>query len=111
MWDIHFEGNEKWTDETLLSFLKEEAITPGMPKGNVDCAAIVQKIRQEYGEIVWVSASIEGSRLVIQIKENEDTIQEIPEGRKPRYFIAKRDVRSQTSSPGVEFPWFMPEIR
>ncbi|MDO4599271.1 MAG: sporulation protein YqfD [[Ruminococcus] gnavus] len=91
VWDIHFEGNETWTDETLLGFLKEEAITPGMPKGKVDCAAIVQKIRQEYGEIVWVSASIEGSRLLIQIKENEDTIQEILEEEKPCDLIAKKD--------------------
>ena len=52
IWDIHFEGNEKWTDEVLLQFLEQEKITPAMPKGKVDCADIVRKIRQKYDDIV-----------------------------------------------------------
>ena len=73
IWDINFEGNEKWTNETLLEFLEEKEVTPHMPKSKVDCARIVKEIRKEYDDIVWVSASIDGSRLRIQIKENEDT--------------------------------------
>ena len=76
IWDIHFEGNEKWTNETLLEFLEEKEITPHMPKSKVDCALIVKEIRKAYDDIVWVSASIDGSRLRIQIKENEDTFRE-----------------------------------
>lgn len=75
IWDIHFEGNEKWTNETLLEFLETKNVTPHMPKNKVDCAQIVKDIRKEYDDIVWVSASIDGSRLSIQIKENEDTFQ------------------------------------
>ena len=79
IWDIHFEGNEKWTEETLLEFLETKNITPGMPKKNIDCTQIVKDIRQQYDDIIWVSASIDGSRLRIQIKENEDTfLQENP---------------------------------
>lgn len=73
IWDIHFEGNEKWTEETLLEFLETKNIAPGMPKKDVDCTKIVKDIRQQYDDIIWVSASIDGSRLRIQIKENEDT--------------------------------------
>ncbi len=80
IWDIHFEGNEKWTNETLLEFLEEKEVTPHMPKSRVDCARIVKDIRQEYDDIVWVSASIDGSRLRIQIKENEDTFREADTG-------------------------------
>lgn len=76
IWDIHFEGNEKWTNETLLEFLEEKEVTPHMPKSKVDCALIVKEIRKEHDDIVWVSASIDGSRLRIQIKENEDTFRE-----------------------------------
>lgn len=76
IWDIHFEGNEKWTDQTLLEFLHTKEVAPGMKKSRIDCAQIVKDIRQEYDEIVWVSASIDGSRLRIQIKENEDTFRE-----------------------------------
>lgn len=76
IWDIHFVGNEKWTDETLAEFLASEDVTPFMLKSSVDCQGIVKAIRKEYNDIVWVSASIDGSRLKIQIKENEDTFRE-----------------------------------
>lgn len=74
IWDIHFEGNEKWTDQTLLEFLNTKEVSPAMPKSKVDCSQIVKDIRAQYDDIVWVSASIDGSRLRIQIKENEDTL-------------------------------------
>lgn len=77
IWDIHFEGNEKWTNETLLAFLETKDVSPHMPKQKVDCARIVKDIRMQYDDIVWVSASIDGSRLRIQIKENEDTFRDV----------------------------------
>ena len=76
IWDIHFEGNEKWTDQTLLEFLDTKDVSPAMPKRRVDCSRIVKDVRARYDDIVWVSASIDGSRLRIQIKENEDTFRE-----------------------------------
>ena len=76
IWDIHFEGNDKWTDQTLLEFLETKEVSPGMPKSRVDCSRIVKDIRARYDDIVWVSASMDGSRLRIQIKENEDTFRE-----------------------------------
>ena len=91
IWDVHFEGNEKWTDEVLLQFLEQEHITPAMPKAKIDCSEIVRKIRQNYDDIVWVSASIDGSRLNIQIKENEDTFREVQKEEKPCDLIAERD--------------------
>ena len=74
IWDIHFEGNETRTSETLLEFLDTKDVTPAMPKKAVDCFQIAKDIRAQYPDIVWVSASINGSRLKIRIKENEDTI-------------------------------------
>lgn len=76
IWDIHFEGNEKWTDSTLTDFLASENVAPFMLKSRVDCQGIVKAIRKEYNDIVWVSASIDGSRLEIRIKENEDTVRD-----------------------------------
>lgn len=76
IWDIHFEGNQKWPDETLLEFLDTQGVAPSMLKSNVDCPGIVKAIRGEYNDIVWVSASIEGSLLEIRVKENEDTFQD-----------------------------------
>ena len=95
IWDIHFEGNVRWPDETLTEFLKEEGITACMLKSNVDCPGIVKAVRKEYNDIVWVSASIDGSRLKIQIKENEDTFREedvsVAQEDKPTDLIASAD--------------------
>lgn len=76
IWDIHFEGNETYTDEVLMEFLQQIDVYPAMPQKSVDCPQIVKEIREEYDDIVWVSVSIEGSRLFIHIKENDDTFAE-----------------------------------
>lgn len=72
IWDIHFTGNEKWTDETLIRFFETMDVHPGMLKSRVDCQKINEAIREQYKDIVWVSASLEGSLLNVRIKENED---------------------------------------
>ena len=98
IWDIHFEGNERYPDTTLAEFLESEGVAPAMLRSRVDCPGIVKAIRKEYNDIVWVSASIDGSRLKIQVKENEDTFPEkdasvVPDGReeKPVDLIASAD--------------------
>ena len=67
-----------------------------MLRSRVDCPGIVKAIRKEYNDIVWVSASIDGSRLKIQIKENEDTFPEegeetSAEDEKPVDLVAAAD--------------------
>ena len=98
IWDIHFQGNERYPDTTLAEFLESEGVAPAMLRSRVDCPGIVKAIRKEYNDIVWVSASIDGSRLKIQVKENEDTFPEkdasvVPDGgeEKPVDLIASAD--------------------
>ena len=98
IWDIHFEGNVRYPDTTLAEFLESEGVAPAMLRSRVDCPGIVKAIRKEYNDIVWVSASIDGSRLKIQVKENEDTFPEkdasvVPDGgeEKPVDLIASAD--------------------
>lgn len=94
IWDIHFEGNQKWTDETLSEFLDSKGVAPFMLKSSVSCADIVKDIRKEYNDIVWVSASIDGSRLKVQIKENEDTFKEetdVSQEEHPTDLVAETD--------------------
>ncbi len=79
IWNIDITGNQSYTDDTLLRFLETCDVKNGMPVGKVDCARIVKDIRKEYDDIIWVSASIRGTRLIIQVKENEDTIRQIDE--------------------------------
>lgn len=74
IWNIDITGNQSRTDESILEFLGSKNVEDGMPKSDVDCARIVKDIRKEYDDIIWVSASIRGARLIIQVKENEDSL-------------------------------------
>lgn len=76
VWNIHIEGNYSRTDEMILEYLETKNVRHGMPKSQVDCAQIVKDIRKNFDDIIWVSVSIEGTRLLIHIKENSDTIKE-----------------------------------
>lgn len=69
VWMIQIEGNIEITTETILEYLQEENIHTGMSKKEVLCDEIVKKIRKEYDQITWASASLDGSRLLVRIKE------------------------------------------
>ena len=83
VWNIQITGNLHQTTETLLEFLETEGVYSGMPVSQVDCEKIGEEIRREFPDIIWVSASLEGSRLHVQVKEGlleeEPGAQEEPE--------------------------------
>lgn len=93
IWNIHIEGNFTRTDETILEYLETQGVIHGMRKSKLDCAKIVRDIRKEFHDIIWVSASIEGTRLLIQVKENTDTMkeQEVNKGDPGTDLIASQD--------------------
>ena len=73
IWDIRLEGNHYNSDDTIWETLKTMNVTDGMPKRNLDCQQIAANIRETFPDIVWVSAKIEGTCLVLEMKENEDS--------------------------------------
>ena len=72
IWDIEILGTHTRTEEVIRTFLKEKNVNTGMRRSDIDCDRIVKDIRKGFDDIIWVSASIEGTRLIIQMKENED---------------------------------------
>ncbi len=75
IWNIHIEGNVSLSTEVLLQYLEEENVVHGMWKKDVDCEAIRTGLRIQYPDIVWVSAEIRGTRLIIRMKENRDSFE------------------------------------
>lgn len=71
IWNITLEGNYHFTDDTLLHYLDTLDIRYGMAKSGIDCDMLEESIRSRYPEIIWVSARISGTRLMIKVKENE----------------------------------------
>ncbi len=83
LWNISLEGNLRFTDDTLLHYLNSIGISCGMPCAGIDCVALEEAIRESYPEIIWVSARVSGTRLLIRVKENETAGGKIEEYTKP----------------------------
>ena len=73
IWNIHIEGNYSRTTDVILDYLETEQVVHGMPKSQVDCKEIQSMIRIEFPDIIWVSAEVKGTRLIIRVRENMDT--------------------------------------
>ncbi len=71
IWDIQFEGNYRYTYDTLVKWLETQDTYYGMLKSRINCEDLEAAIRTSFPEITWVSARVSGTRLLIHIKENE----------------------------------------
>lgn len=72
IWGIELEGNLYCTEEVLLEELEKEEILPGMRKEKIDCNKITSMLRKKFDNITWASAYIDGTKLMIHIKENNE---------------------------------------
>lgn len=75
IWNIDIKGNHSITDEVLIEYLETEGVYHGMKRTKVNCEAIDTNIRKNFDKIIWVSASLEGCNIIVQVKENTDTFQ------------------------------------
>lgn len=71
IWTVELKGNYSVSNDIFVDFLKENDIYVGMKRRNVDIEKLEKKIRQDFEIVTWTSAKIDGTRLEIQIKENE----------------------------------------
>ena len=69
IWLITIDGNVSQTDDVLFEYLNGIGITHGMLKKNVDCRALAADIRNYFTDFTWVAAKLEGTQLVISVKE------------------------------------------
>lgn len=91
IWDISFEGNHKFTDETLLHYMETIQIVYGMKKKEISCEKLEGELRNRFSEITWVSAEIKGTRLIVRVKENEVLTAPLPKNTEPCDLAAGKD--------------------
>lgn len=91
IWNIEIIGNQSITDETMIEYLKTEHIFHGMLIKDVACESIATEIRKDFGEIIWVSVSLDGTNLVINVKENTDMFQVSQLEEEPSDIIANQE--------------------
>lgn len=78
VWDISLTGNYTITEDMFGDFLEQQGIHVGMAKKNVDIGELEKEIRRQFDIVTWTSARMEGTKLKIEIKENEN-LQTVPE--------------------------------
>ena len=91
IWDISFEGNLRFTDQTLLHYMETLPVACGMRKSAVSCEELEESLRNQFAEITWVSAEIKGTRLTVRIKENEAMLSPVEPDRTPCDLTAEKD--------------------
>lgn len=74
IWDIRLSGNYQITNDSFMTFLKEYHVDIGMKKSDLDIEEMEKEIRKTFPQITWTSARLSGTRLIIEIKENDAPI-------------------------------------
>lgn len=92
LWEIEILGNYEITDEQFLKYLNSQNVYTGMSISNVDCEMLEEQIRNDYPDIAWVSARLEGTRLIFDVQElKKDTTLAEAEGETGSDLIASQD--------------------
>lgn len=74
IWDIELSGNYQITSDLFYSFLQENQVKVGMKKESLDIEELEKQIRRQFPQITWASAKLTGTKLQIDIKENDAPI-------------------------------------
>lgn len=92
IWNIELEGNYQITEDVFQSFLKENHVVIGMRKEDLDIQELEKQIRRQFPQVTWASAKLVGTRLQIDIKENDaPIIRDEEEGAKGMDLVAEYD--------------------
>lgn len=90
IWNIHVEGNYSYSAQSILQYLEEQEIRHGIAKKDISCAEISAGIRQHFPDMIWVAARISGTRLLIQVQENMDSVPQKEEEQGPSDLVATK---------------------
>ncbi len=71
VWAIEYIGNLQVSDDELSDFLARESIHYGMKKSSINCEEKEKRLRETFQNVTWTSIYFEGTKLFIEIKENE----------------------------------------
>lgn len=76
VWKIEINGNLHETDSNIIKFLEKKQVYHGLLKSKIDCEEIEEELRAGFGDIIWASAKLNGTMLIIDVQENLVTNQQ-----------------------------------
>lgn len=71
IWAVEIEGNYFVTTDMFQDFLDANEVRTGVKKEQIDIETLEEAIREHFSIVTWTSARIDGTRLLIQVKEND----------------------------------------
>lgn len=84
IWAVDISGNYSISEDIFMDFLRENDIYVGMKRNKLNIEELEKRIRQDFGIVTWTSAKIDGTRLEIQIRENEVEMSSEREGEEEK---------------------------
>lgn len=70
VWTIDVTGNERFTEEQILSIAESYGIYPGAFRKNIDPKEIKTDIKSEFKDISWFSVNINGGNISLEVTES-----------------------------------------
>lgn len=92
IWDIEIEGNYSLTEDILLDYLETQDVHTAMKKSDLKIEELERQLREDYDLITWTSLKVDGTTLIIRIKENEMSEYEQPDEKSLDIVAAKDGV-------------------
>lgn len=75
VWQIKISGTHTYSEEEIRRFLNEHKIFVGSLNRQINCKEVDLLLRNAFDRIVWVTTSIEGGRLNVEIREKEEQLE------------------------------------
>lgn len=91
VWRIDIEGNQKITSAEFWEFMEEQELQIGTAKRKISVEELEKAIRNEFPVVTWTSVQMEGTRLWIQIKENDKIMKVEERETGESHLIAPKD--------------------
>ena len=76
LWNIHIQGNESISEESILLFLEEHHVKKGILLKEVDTELLEKEMRKTFSSITWISVYLDGNSLTLTLKESDKPIPE-----------------------------------
>lgn len=70
LWSFKIEGNRELTRDMYLNFLAGQDISYGKKISDIDIELLEKNIREQYGFITWAAFEIDGTKLLLKLKED-----------------------------------------
>lgn len=90
IWDIHVSGSAYYTEDEIISYIKQAYIAPGTKIKDINSMELEEQLMEHFDEIAWISCEIKGTQLRITLTETIITNQVLVSDQ-PSDLVAAKD--------------------